>query len=231
MFCCSASRAGSRLSLLPGWPPIEPCPACHRPTPLRRRHLRHRQCRVSTARGEGAGGFRFSWCCDEARDGGEAGEQCEHEASHDDQGAARDGRHRRVGGRGVSRPGRPGDRGLSRRRPTVRSDSVRRFRFPRLYAALAPTRALRLGWRQSGWEGMRGTYLFLLHRPASRAAMVGTKIAIGLALLLLLTAWPILIYALWASTPGRHASPFAWSMTLPAWAAGRCCRWSIWERF
>jgi hypothetical protein len=27
----------------------------------------------------------------------------------------------------------------------------------------------------------------------------------------------ILAYALWAATPGTHASPFYWSMTKPAW--------------
>jgi hypothetical protein len=28
-----------------------------------------------------------------------------------------------------------------------------------------------------------------------------------------------MLYALWAASPGTHASPFAWSMTLPAWTA------------
>jgi hypothetical protein len=90
--------------------------------------------------------------------------------------------------------------------------------FDEYYVVLTSVFALALGWRQSGWEGLRGTYVFLLHRPATRTAMITTKVATGLALLLALGVWPILIYALWASTPGKHASPFEWSMTVPAWS-------------
>jgi hypothetical protein len=39
----------------------------------------------------------------------------------------------------------------------------------------------------------------------------------GLGLYLVTAAPPILLYAGWAATPGTHASPFQWSMTLGAW--------------
>lgn len=77
--------------------------------------------------------------------------------------------------------------------------------------------ALALGFRQSAWEASRGTYLFLLHRPLARNAIFLTKLAVGGGLLLLCAAAPILLYGWWAATPGHHASPFFWSMTVPAW--------------
>jgi hypothetical protein len=46
---------------------------------------------------------------------------------------------------------------------------------------------------------------------------MGTKLLIGAGLYLVCGALPILAYAWWALTPGKHASPFYWSMTLPAW--------------
>jgi hypothetical protein len=77
--------------------------------------------------------------------------------------------------------------------------------------------ALALGFRQSIWESFRGTWPVLLHRPVSRRWVVGVKVAAGLALYLATAAMPILLYAAWAATPGTHASPFEWSMTLGAW--------------
>src|SRR5262245_229111 len=77
--------------------------------------------------------------------------------------------------------------------------------------------ALALGFRQSAWEGVQGTYLFLLHRPVSRRVIFGTKLVTGLVLLLGCAAVPILLYAWWAATPGHHPSPFEWSMTGPSW--------------
>jgi hypothetical protein len=79
--------------------------------------------------------------------------------------------------------------------------------------------AVALGLRQSAWESARGTYLFLLHRPLRRNAIFLTKLAVGLGVLVVCSSVPIVVYGAWAATPGHHASPFAWSMTVPAWEA------------
>jgi hypothetical protein len=76
---------------------------------------------------------------------------------------------------------------------------------------------LALGLRQTVGESLRSTWLFVLHRPMDRRRIIAVKLATGLGLYLLLTPLPILAYALWAATPGKHASPFDWSMTLPTW--------------
>jgi ABC-type transport system involved in multi-copper enzyme maturation permease subunit len=76
--------------------------------------------------------------------------------------------------------------------------------------------ALALGFRQSAWEPSQGTALYLLHLPLSRRAILSTKLATGIGLLLLCTLMPILAYAAWAATPGTHPGPFEWTMTGPA---------------
>src|SRR5260370_27203758 len=80
-------------------------------------------------------------------------------------------------------------------------------------AIVAAAGATALGFWQMLGESVRGTWLFLLHRPIPRANVVLTKITAGGALLLLAAAVPVLILALWAAVPGTHASPFAWEMT------------------
>jgi hypothetical protein len=77
--------------------------------------------------------------------------------------------------------------------------------------------AVALGFRQSAWEASRGTFLFLLHRPLPRAGIVLTKLAVGAGAFLVCASLPIVMYAVWASVPGRHPGPFAWSMTGPVW--------------
>lgn len=77
--------------------------------------------------------------------------------------------------------------------------------------------AIALGFRQSAVESGRGTFLFLLHRPVSRTALIGTKLLVGAGLFLVCSAVPILIFTAWAATPGTHASPFEWSMTAATW--------------
>lgn len=84
------------------------------------------------------------------------------------------------------------------------------------FGCIAAGLAIVLGFRQSAWEPYQGTSLYLLHRPVSRNAIVLAKLATGAGLLLAVTLLPILFYALWAATPGTHAGPFAWSMTVPA---------------
>jgi hypothetical protein len=77
--------------------------------------------------------------------------------------------------------------------------------------------AVVLGLRQSAWEGGRGLYLFLLHRPLRRETIFLAKLATGAALLLVGAGGPFLWYVVWAATPGHHPSPFEWSMTDQAW--------------
>jgi hypothetical protein len=91
--------------------------------------------------------------------------------------------------------------------------------FLRSFSMVAVLLAIALGLRQSAVESLRGTWLFLLHRPMDRGKLIGLKLAVGATLYLLCGALPILLYGLWAATPGTHASPFSWSMTLPTWNA------------
>ena len=81
--------------------------------------------------------------------------------------------------------------------------------------------AVIIGLWQSMWESSRGTFLYLLHRPAAREAILSAKLLAGSAAFLSATAIPLFCYAIWAAIPGTHASPFEWSMTGPAWKV--CC--------
>ena len=77
--------------------------------------------------------------------------------------------------------------------------------------------AIVVGLRQTLWESSRGTFHFLLHRPARRDAIFGVKLLVGEAACLAISLLPVACYALWATAPGTHASPFAWSMSGWAW--------------
>ncbi len=77
--------------------------------------------------------------------------------------------------------------------------------------------AIALGLKQTTRELSQSTYYFLLQRPMDRNRIFGVKLAVGAALLLSIVGTMLLFYALWAATPGNHASPFYWSMTVPAW--------------
>jgi hypothetical protein len=79
--------------------------------------------------------------------------------------------------------------------------------------------AIALGFRQTAWELQQGTYFFLLHRPVERSSIFRTKLAIGVGLVLTFSAGFILIYALWAASPGHVPAPFDWRMSLAAWAS------------
>jgi hypothetical protein len=85
------------------------------------------------------------------------------------------------------------------------------------FAGLSFAFAIVLGFRQAAWESVRGTSVFLLHRPMDHRKMYATKIAVGLAMVLTLTGVALAIYAFWAATPGTHASPFSWSWTTSWW--------------
>jgi hypothetical protein len=76
-----------------------------------------------------------------------------------------------------------------------------------------------LGIRQTLGESIRGTYPFLFHRPAERLCLIGMKLAVGMTVYLICAGLPILVYGVWAATPGTHASPFEWSMSGPTWIA------------
>jgi hypothetical protein len=82
---------------------------------------------------------------------------------------------------------------------------------------LCAAATLALGLRQSLGESRHHTYPFLLHRPASRCWLIGMKLFVGLGIYLTAGASLILLYGHWAATPGKHASPFEWSMTVPTW--------------
>ena len=79
--------------------------------------------------------------------------------------------------------------------------------------------ALALGFWHSLGDFWGEAHLFLLHRPVARRSIYVTKLVVGLAAYLLCAVIPIVLYACWAATPGTHASPFDWSMTLPVWGA------------
>ncbi len=92
--------------------------------------------------------------------------------------------------------------------------------FAQAVALISGALAIALGLRQTLGESLRGTYPFLLHRPAGRRWLIGVKLFVGLCVCLLCGAAAILVYGCWAATPGSHASPFQWSMTLPSWETG-----------
>jgi hypothetical protein len=85
------------------------------------------------------------------------------------------------------------------------------------FTVVAAALCLALGLRQSVAESIHGTWLFLFHRPADRRKIVVLKLVSGLSVYLLCSALPILAYAFWAASPGKHAGPFFWEMTIPAW--------------
>ena len=74
-----------------------------------------------------------------------------------------------------------------------------------------------LGFWQTVAEDNRGTWLFLLHRPASFKKIIGVKLAVGAGVYFIVSTTAILVYAAWAITPGTHASPFYWWMTEDVW--------------
>jgi hypothetical protein len=77
--------------------------------------------------------------------------------------------------------------------------------------------AVRMGLMQSVWEDRNGVYRYLLHRPMSRIQMLAIKAIVGIAIILAISIGMLLLYAFWAATPGKHASPFLWEMTTGAW--------------
>jgi hypothetical protein len=79
--------------------------------------------------------------------------------------------------------------------------------------------AIALGLRQAALESRGGTWLFLLHRPASMQQVLAAKLVVGAGLYLVCGVIAVLSFAAWAAIPGHHASPFRWWMTADAWNA------------
>jgi hypothetical protein len=94
--------------------------------------------------------------------------------------------------------------------------------FTPLYVIMIGSLAIALGLKQAAGEGRRGTYYFLLHRPATRRFIFGTKLSVGVGFVLIVGGLLVLLYAIWASTPGKVAAPFYWSMTAWAWQLWLC---------
>jgi hypothetical protein len=94
--------------------------------------------------------------------------------------------------------------------------------FSKLYVLVIGALAIALGLKQAAAEGRRDTYYFLLHRPATRRSIFGTKLSVGAGFVLIVGGLFVLLYALWAATPGNVAAPFYWSMTAWAWQLWLC---------
>ncbi|TWT62078.1 hypothetical protein [Rubinisphaera italica] len=73
------------------------------------------------------------------------------------------------------------------------------------------------GYWQTLSESMRGTWLFLWHRPVSRMRITLVKLVSGIGLIWLVMVLPMLVYALWAGSKGSIAAPFLWENTLMYW--------------
>lgn len=89
--------------------------------------------------------------------------------------------------------------------------------FTEHFAFISAAFLIALGVMQTGWEGTKGTYQFLLHRPMRREWIFLTKLATGIVVFLSVAFIPIILYAWWASIPGHDPSPFEWWMTEQAW--------------
>ncbi|MCA9076130.1 MAG: hypothetical protein KDA93_13965 [Planctomycetaceae bacterium] len=80
-----------------------------------------------------------------------------------------------------------------------------------------------VGFWQTVSESVQGTWLFLLHRPLSRQSVILSKLVSGLMVTAVAIAVPLLMYLMWAMTPGTHANPFELWMTtesIVAWLVG-----------
>lgn len=89
--------------------------------------------------------------------------------------------------------------------------------FAPLFGMITGALAVVAGFWQTVPELNQGSFLFLLHRPVSRAKLLLGKLLAGCSLVCALGALMILLYAAWAATPGTHASPFFWWMTDIGW--------------
>lgn len=70
-----------------------------------------------------------------------------------------------------------------------------------------------LSCRQVFFEDQNQGYGFLFPLPMKRSTLFLTKMFAGMLVYFAALLIPILVYGLWAATPGTHPSPFFWSMT------------------
>lgn len=91
--------------------------------------------------------------------------------------------------------------------------------FSSYFTKMAGGLALALGFWHALGDFWGEAHLFLLHRPVERRSIYVTKLLVGVIAYLACAAMPILLYGCWAATPGTHASPFEWSMTLGVWGS------------
>src|SRR4029079_15061896 len=91
--------------------------------------------------------------------------------------------------------------------------------FSSYFGTMAGCLALALGFWHALGDFWGEAHLFLLHRPVDRRSFYSTKLLVGVIAYLICAATPILLYGCWAATPGTHASPFEWSMTLGVWGS------------
>jgi hypothetical protein len=70
-----------------------------------------------------------------------------------------------------------------------------------------------LAGRQIFFEEQSKAYGFLLPLPVKRSTLFLIKMLVGMVVYFIALLIPVLVYALWAATPGTHPSPFYWSMT------------------
>lgn len=77
--------------------------------------------------------------------------------------------------------------------------------------------ALVVGFRQTVPEDLQRTYLYLLHLPTTRRAIILVKVMVGATAVFVVAALPIVVIGLWATTPGSLPGPYTWRMTEPAW--------------
>jgi len=88
---------------------------------------------------------------------------------------------------------------------------------PKGLGTITAVLAVVLGFWQSYGETRHGTFPLLLNLPIARRRLFALKIAVGLGLTWGLAGIALAVLCIWAATPGTHASPFDWSMTVFSW--------------
>lgn len=72
-----------------------------------------------------------------------------------------------------------------------------------------------LGLWQTFRETQSGTWHFLLYRPVRRSGILAAKMAAAATVQGLAVVLPACAVLAWAALPGRHASPFHWTLAIP----------------
>ena len=80
------------------------------------------------------------------------------------------------------------------------------------FGIMAVATGVILGLWQTWSETVRGTWGYLLHRPISRRAVLGHKLAAGAAVMLLAIGVPLAGLHCWALSSGNHLAALEWRM-------------------